>query len=54
MKKPVTQRKMFMAAGGMSETNSEGIISGFNDEELEDEYENRTPDNIEIIANNLR
>ena len=45
---------MFMAAGGMSETNSEGIISGFNDEELEDEYENRTPDNIEIIANNLR
>jgi len=54
MKKPVTQRKMFMAAGGMSETSSEGIISGFNDEELEDEYENRTPDNIEIIANNLR
>ena len=45
---------MFMAAGGMSETNSEGIISGFNNEELEDEYENRTPDNIEIIANNLR
>ena len=50
MKKPVMQRKMF-ANGGQA--TSEGILSGFNNE-TEDGYEDRTPENIEIIANNLR
>jgi hypothetical protein len=44
------QRKLF-ANGGRVE--SEGILSGFNDQ-MEDGYEDRTPDNLEIIANNLR
>lgn len=50
MKKPVMQRKLF-ANGG--QVQSEGILSGFS-ETLEDGYEDRTPDNLEIIANNLR
>jgi hypothetical protein len=50
MRKPVMQRKLF-ANGGRVE--SEGILSGFNDE-MEDGYEDRTPENLEIIANNLR
>jgi hypothetical protein len=50
MRKPVLQRKLF-ANGGQVE--SEGILSGFNDQ-MEDGYEDRTPDNLEIIANNLR
>jgi hypothetical protein len=47
---PVMQRKMF-ANGGQAK--SEGILSGFEDT-TEDGYENRTPENLEIIANNLR
>jgi hypothetical protein len=39
------------ANGGQA--TSEGILSGFNDN-TEDGYEDRTPENIEIIANNLR
>jgi hypothetical protein len=50
MRKPVMQRKLF-ANGGRVE--SEGIMSGFNDE-MEEGYEDRTPENLEIIANNLR
>jgi hypothetical protein len=50
MKKPVMQRAMFVGMTPKSE--SKGILSGF-DEEMED-YEERTPENLEIIANNLR
>lgn len=52
MKKPVMQRAMF--AGMAPKSESKGILSGF-DEEMEDEdFEDRTPENLEIIANNLR
>ena len=44
------QRQMFMAVNMPSE--DKGIISGM--EDVEEGYEDRTPDNIEIIANNLR
>lgn len=52
MKKPVMQREMFIAMAPKS--GSKGILSGF-DEEMEiEDYEDRTPENLEIIANNLR
>ena len=52
MKKSVLQRSLF--AGAAPKQESKGIISGF-DEELEMEgFEERTPDSLEIIANNLR
>lgn len=42
-----------MFAGSSPKRESNGILSGF-DEEIEVDYEERTPDNLEIIANNLR
>lgn len=51
MKKSVLERKMF--AGSSPKRESNGILSGF-DEETDVDYEDRTPDNLEIIANNLR
>lgn len=48
MKKPVLQRSMFIAASPKSE--SKGILTGIDDD---DEFE-RSPDDLEIIANNLR
>lgn len=51
MKKSVLQRKMFV--GSMPKKESNGILTGF-DEEIDVDYEERTPDNLEIIANNLR
>ncbi len=33
---------------------SKGIVSGFDDEMETEDYEDRTPENLEIIANNLR
>lgn len=53
MKKPVMQRAMFMAVGVPKE-ESKGIISGFDEEMENEDYEDRTPENLEIIANNLR
>jgi hypothetical protein len=52
MKKPVMQRSMFVAMTPKSE--SKGIISGFDEEMENEDYEDRTPENLEIIANNLR
>lgn len=53
MKKPVMQRAMFVGMAPKSE--SKGILSGFEDDMEENEdYEDRTPENLEIIANNLR
>ncbi len=56
MKKSVLERSLFAASAPKSE--SRGILSGIADEvemeEERDEYEDRTPDNLEIIANNLR
>lgn len=52
MKKPVLQRKMFADGGSVKE--SKGILSGFDNEMENEDYDERTPDNIEIIANNLR
>lgn len=49
MKKPVLQRAMFMTP--VKKQESKGILSGIADDE--DEYERR-PDDLEIIANNLR
>lgn len=51
MKKSVLERKMFVGASPKRESN--GILTGF-DEEIETDYEERTPDNLEIIANNIR
>lgn len=52
MKKSVMQRPMF--AGMAPKSGSKGILSYF-DEELDNEdYAERTPENLEIIANNLR
>ena len=51
MNNPVMQRQMFMAIGMPSKAPEEGIVSGM---ESVEGYEDRTPDNIEIIANNLR
>lgn len=54
MKSSVLQRKLFMkppvkkAEGGILSLVEDG------EEETEDNYQDRTPDNIEIIANNLR
>ena len=54
MKSSVLQRKLFMkppvkkAEGGIL-----SLVEG-DEEEMEDNYQDRTPDNIEIIANNLR
>jgi hypothetical protein len=52
MKKPVMQRSMFVAMVPKSE--SKGILSGFDEEMENDNYEDRSPENLEIIANNLR
>jgi len=52
MKNPVMQRSMFIAMG-QGPMKSNGILSGL-EEETEEGYEDRRPDNIEIIANNLR
>ena len=52
MNKPVAQRQMFMAAGMPSKNREKGILSVV--EDVQEGYEDRTPDNIEIIANNLR
>ena len=52
MKNPVMQRSMFVAMG-QGPMKSNGILSGL-EEETEEGYEDRRPDNIEIIANNLR
>ena len=52
MKKPVMQRSMFVAIAPKSE--SKGILSGFDEEMENEDYEERSPDNLEIIANNLR
>jgi hypothetical protein len=52
MKKPVMQRSMFIAMAPKSE--SKGIVSGFDEEMENEDYEDRTPENLEIIANNLR
>lgn len=52
MKTPVLQRAMFVAVAPKSE--SKGILSGFDEEMENEDYEDRTPENIEIIANNLR
>ena len=46
------QRSMFVAMG-QGPMKSNGILSGL-EEETEEGYEDRRPDNIEIIANNLR
>lgn len=51
MKKPVNQRSMFVASVGVPD--SKGILSMVEDD-AEDGFEDRRPDNIEIIANNLR
>jgi len=51
MNNPVMQRQMFMAIGTPSRKPEEGIVSGM---ESVEGYEDRTPDNLEIIANNLR
>jgi len=51
MNNPVMQRRMFMAIGTPSKKPEEGIVSGM---ESVEGYEDRTPDNLEIIANNLR
>ena len=51
MNNPVMQRQMFMAIGTPSKKPEEGIVSGM---ESVEGYEDRTPDNLEIIANNLR
>lgn len=52
MKKPVMQRSMFVAVAPKSE--SKGILSGFDEEMDNENYEDRSPENLEIIANNLR
>ena len=52
MKKPVMKREMFIAVAPKS--GSKGIMSGFDDEMEIEDYEDRTPENLEIIANNLR
>lgn len=52
MKKPVMRREMFIAMAPKS--GSKGIMSGFDDEMEIEDYEDRTPENLEIIANNLR
>ena len=52
MKKPVLQRPMFAAMTPKSE--SKGILSGFDEEMENEDYEDRSPENLEIIANNLR
>jgi hypothetical protein len=49
---PVMQRQMFMAIGTPSKKGEQGILSGM--EDVQEGYEDRTPDNLEIIANNLR
>lgn len=62
MKKPVLERSMFVAAMGKPpKSESRGILTGLEDFDMESEkdddledYEERTPDNLEIIANNLR
>ncbi len=62
MKKPVLERSMFIAAMGKPpKSESRGILTGLEDFDMESEkeddledYEERTPDNLEIIANNLR
>lgn len=64
MKKPVLERSMFsVAVGKAPKSASRGILTGLEDLDIEmegkeeddrDEYEDRTPDNLEIIANNLR
>ncbi len=51
MNNPVMQRQMFMAIGTPSKKPEEGIVSGM---ESVEGYEDRTPNNLEIIANNLR
>jgi len=43
---------MFVAVAPKSE--SKGILSGFDEEMENEDYEDRTPENLEIIANNLR
>jgi hypothetical protein len=43
---------MFIAMAPKS--GSKGIMSGFDDEMEIEDYEDRTPENLEIIANNLR
>jgi hypothetical protein len=60
MKKPVMQRSMFMAVS-KPKSMSGGIMSGFEDDgegndidDIRDDYADRTPDNLEIIANNIR
>lgn len=53
MKKPVLQRSMFIAIG-TPKGESKGILSGFDDEMENEDYEERSPDNLEIIANNIR
>ena len=52
MKKPVMQRSMFVAVAPKSEPK--GILSGFDEEMDNENYEDRSPENLEIIANNLR
>jgi hypothetical protein len=47
------QRSMFIAVG-TPKSESKGILSGFDEEMENDDYEERSPDNLEIIANNLR
>jgi len=46
------RREMFIAMAPKS--GSKGIMSGFDDEMEIEDYEDRTPENLEIIANNLR
>ena len=43
---------MFVAVAPKSE--SKGILSGFDEEMDNENYEDRSPENLEIIANNLR
>jgi hypothetical protein len=52
MNNPVMQRQMFMATGTSSKKGEQGILSGMDD--VQEGYEDRTPDNIEILSNNLR
>ena len=52
MKKPVMRREMFIAVAPKS--GSKGIMSGFDEEMDNENYEDRSPENLEIIANNLR
>jgi hypothetical protein len=52
MKNPVMQRSMFIAVGQGPRKN-DGILSGLGDD-TEEGFEDRRPDNLEIIANNLR